>query len=345
MRRRRGSLACAIGATALLGALSACSVADPDDGLAATPSATVPRTIIAERLTEAAPARDGDAEVLLEGPTFHEDGGLLVVDVTAAPGTPKVLRIDVETGAVEPFADGRSDAVYTSAQFSPVDGRLYLTDFLGAIDSMTVDGGDLRTEFSGAVDGAVMAADDLTFDDDGNLFVTDAAGLDAPHGDPVGRVVRIDATTREASVIADGLASPNGISFDSDGADLWVSVYNANRIDRLLLTDDRTALNGSFIGMHVDGGITRVDSTAVDADGNVYQGFHDRPGLRVFAEDGRVLADIEVPQEEAGGLSSATNIAIRPGTREAFATVSGEDGGFIYTFEALGEGIRQSNGG
>ena len=38
---------------------------------------------------------------LLEGPTFHDDGSLFVVDVMAPAGEAKVLRIDVEEASAE----------------------------------------------------------------------------------------------------------------------------------------------------------------------------------------------------------------------------------------------------
>ncbi|MFC8799041.1 hypothetical protein ACFT2C_15000 [Promicromonospora sp. NPDC057138] len=34
-----------------------------------------------------------------------------------------------------------------------------------------------------------------------------------------------------------------------------------------------------------------------------------------------------------------------PGTTDAYMTRSGAAGGFVYEFDALAEGIRQSNGG
>jgi lactonase len=48
---------------------------------------------------------------------------------------------------------------------------------------------------------------------------------------------------------------------------------------------------------------------------------------------------------KARGLTSATNVAIKLGTTDAYMTVSGPAGGFVYEFEALADGIRQSNGG
>lgn len=52
-----------------------------------------------------------------------------------------------------------------------------------------------------------------------------------------------------------------------------------------------------------------------------------------------------VPSKAAEGLESATNVAITPGGKTAYMTVSGPDGGYVYRFTALADGIRQSNGG
>ena len=60
---------------------------------------------------------------------------------------------------------------------------------------------------------------------------------------------------------------------------------------------------------------------------------------------GELIQTVTVPAKDEAGLGSATNVAIEPGTTEAYITVSGTDGGFLYSFRALGKGIRQSNGG
>ncbi|GAA2280092.1 lipoprotein [Streptomyces ruber] len=279
---------------------------------------------------------------LLEGPVFDEDGKLLVVDVTAPEGEPKVMRVDVRRKTSQTVhTDGRG--AYTSAQFSPYDGRLYLTDFAhGEIVSLPPDGGDLRTFFSGEVGGAPMNPDDLAFDEDGNLYVSDSRGL--TEGEDIGRVVRIDRAGKEATVLADGLAATNGISFDADHRGLWISELTRNRISHLLLgAEGKTASRHTAV--QVDGGLARTDSIAVDADGNLYQGLHGRPAMAVYDKYGERLATVEVPARQAEGLESATNVAITPGGTRAYMTVSGPAGGYVYTFDALAEGIRQSNGG
>jgi lactonase len=279
---------------------------------------------------------------LLEGPSFDENGHLLVVDVTAPAGEPKVLRVDVgKKTSRKVYTDDRG--AYTSAQFSPYDGRVYLTDFAhGDIVSLAPDGGDPRTFFSGEVDGARMNPDDLAFDREGNLYVSDSRGMS--EGEAKGRVVRIDREGRNATVLADGLAAPNGISFDADYRGLWFSELTQNRVSYLLL-DGEGNVSSRHTAIRVDGGVAQTDSIAVDAEGNLYQGLHGRPAMAVYDRYGERLATVEVPARAAEGLQSATNVAIAPGGTRAYMTVSGPAGGYLYTFDALAEGVRQSNGG
>ncbi|MBQ0887578.1 SMP-30/gluconolactonase/LRE family protein [Streptomyces sp. RM72] len=300
------------------------------------------RTLRAQQVMRLTQVHEQTGMTLLEGPVFDEDGQLLVVDVTAPAGEPKVLRVNVQNKTSEPVhTDARG--TYTSAQFSPYDGRIYLTDFShGDIVSLAPDGGDPRTFFSGEVDGSPMNPDDLAFDREGNLYVSDSRGMS--EGEARGRVVRIDRAGKEATVLADGLASPNGISFDADYRGLWFSELTQNRVSYLLL-DGEGGVASRHTAIRVDGGLAQTDSIAVDAEGNLYQGLHGRPAMAVYDKYGERLATVEVPARAARGLESATNVAITPGGTMAYMTVSGPGGGYLYSFDALGKGIRQSNGG
>ncbi|MEV5885240.1 SMP-30/gluconolactonase/LRE family protein [Streptomyces sp. NPDC052020] len=300
------------------------------------------RTIRAQQVMRLTKVHEKTGMTLLEGPSFDENGHLLVVDVTAPAGEPKVLRVDVgKKTSREVYSDDRG--AYTSAQFSPYDGRVYLTDFSrGDIVSLAPDGGDPRTFFSGEVDGARMNPDDLAFDREGNLYVSDSRGMS--EGEAKGRVVRIDREGKQATVLADGLAAPNGISFDPDYRGLWFSELTQNRVSYLLL-DGEGNVSSRHTAIRVDGGVAQTDSIAVDAEGNLYQGLHGRPAMAVYDRYGERLATVEVPARAAEGLQSATNVAITPGGTKAYMTVSGPAGGYLYTFDALAEGVRQSNGG
>ncbi|GAA1229954.1 lactonase [Microbacterium phyllosphaerae] len=327
-------------AAALAGSAALLLVACSDTAPSTEPSRAPEVQVAAEVLRVTTP-HEITGGTLLEGPTFSEDGFLYVVDVMAPPGEPKVLRIDTADKSIEDVYTDEASA-FTSAQFSPLDDRLYLTDILsGSIVSMTAEGDDVQTVFSGSVDGTQMLPDDIAFDEVGNMFVTDTRGMEGPGWETPGRVVRIgvDGTS---SVIASDLPSPNGIVFDEDDAGLWVAQYNANRIDYLELDESGTAAIAAHPAIHVDAGRARVDSTAVDAAGNIYQAFHGRPEIEVYSSTGERLTTIVAT---GGSLESATNIAIAPGTTDGYMTVSGPDGGYVYTFTALAEGIRQSNGG
>ncbi|MEE1752796.1 SMP-30/gluconolactonase/LRE family protein [Streptomyces sp. SP18CS02] len=300
------------------------------------------RTIPAHALMRLTDVHEQTGMTLLEGPTFDENGKLLVVDVTAPSGEPKVLRVDVRERTGQALhTDDRG--TYTSAQFSPHDGRVYLTDFShGDIVSLAPDGTGRRVFFSGEVDGTPMNPDDLAFDRDGNLYVSDSVGMS--EGKATGRVVRIDRDGRRATVLADGLSAPNGISFDADYRGLWFSELTQNRISYLLL-DGEGRVASRHTAIRVDGGIAQTDSIAVDADGNLYQGLHGRPAMAVYSKHGEHLATVEIPARAAQGLESATNVAITPGGKRAYMTVSGPAGGYLFAFDALAEGVRQSNGG
>lgn len=299
------------------------------------------RTVRAHQVMQLTKVHEETGMTLLEGPVFGEDGGFFVVDVTAPAGEPKVLRVDVGKKTSRAFhTDGRG--AYTSAQFSPHDGRLYLTDFAhGEVVSLAPDGSDPLTFFSGKVDGAQMNPDDIAFDEEGNLYVSDSRGLS--EGEAHGRVVRISRDGRKATVLAKDLAAPNGVSFDVGYRGLWFSELTENRISYLRL-DGEGAVTSRHTAVRVDAGIAQTDSIAVDADGNLYQALHGRPAMAVYNKHGERLATVEV-SARAEGLESATNVAITPGGTKAYMTVSGPAGGYLYTFDALAAGIRQSNGG
>ncbi|MFI2102652.1 SMP-30/gluconolactonase/LRE family protein [Isoptericola sp. NPDC019693] len=326
----------------LAGCATAPASQSGDASLGGTDRTASERT--AEHVLQVSSVHEATGMTLLEGPTFGDDGRLYLVDVTAPPGGPKVMAVDLDTEEVSTvYTDDKG--AYTSAQFSPADGRLYLTDYAnGRILSVTPGGEDPRTVAAGRIKGTAMHPDDLAFDDAGNMFVTDSAYTTYPDAEPSGRVLRVDHRTGKVTVLADRQPNPNGISFDLDDGALWVSQLDANRIDRLTLNDDRTSVTAGHTGMHVDNGTAQTDSNAVDAAGNVYQAVHGVPRILVHAPDGEHLATITVPAAD-GDLDSATNLAIRPGTTDAYATVSGPDGGHVYRFDALAEGVRQSNGG
>lgn len=339
--KRPGVVAATVWPLLIALALTGCAAAEPTESSPGTKKATEQ---MAKEFLQVTSVHEATGMTLLEGPAFGPDGNLYLVDVTAPPSAPKVLRINVESRQVDSVYTDHTSA-FTSAQFSPRDGRLYLTDFVGGtVQSITADGDDLQLLFSGPVQGSLMNPDDIAFDEKGNLLVTDARGSQDPYWKPQGRVLRIEAESAEAAVLAQDLPAPNGIAFTPGYDGLWVTLNTANRIDYLRLDGSGQHVLTAHPGIQVDGGVSQVDSAAVDADGNLYVGLHNRSAVLVYNAHGELVSTITIPGED-GSPRSATNIAIRPGTTKAYVTVSGKAGGWLFTFDALAEGIRQSNGG
>ncbi|MEV0522224.1 SMP-30/gluconolactonase/LRE family protein [Streptomyces sp. NPDC050439] len=339
-RRSRAALA-ALAAGGLL-VLAGCGTQTSGAPVSRPASSGEGRTIRAIQAAHVTDPHEATGRTLLEGPLLLKNGDLYVVDVTAPAGEPKVISVDLATGKHKGVYTDKKGA-YTSAQISPYDGRLYLTDYTGSVVSTEPDGSDPRTFFSGEVDGTAMNLDDIAFDDEGHLYVSDLHGMKPGKAD--GRIVRIDRDGEKATVLADGLAHPNGVMFDPGLRGLWISELAENTVSYLLLDADKTTVTSQHEAVHVDAGVAQTDSIAVDAAGNLYQALHGRPAMAVFSPDGERLATVEVPAKAAEGLESATNVAITPGGRKAYMTVSGPDGGYVYRFTALADGIRQSNGG
>ncbi|MFD8565810.1 SMP-30/gluconolactonase/LRE family protein [Streptomyces sp. NPDC059639] len=340
-RASRGALAglAAVGLLVLVG----CGTETTADPAAKPVTADEGRTIRATQVSHVTDVHEATGMTLLEGPVLVEDDELYVTDVTAPPGDPKLISVDVRTGKHKGVYTDKTGA-YTSAQISPYDDRVYLTEYqTGAVVSLARDGSGRRTFFPGEVDGSPMNPDDIAFDDDGNLYVSDLHGMET--GKAEGRIVRIDRDGEKATVLADGLAHPNGVMLDPEQRGLWISELARDTISYLLLDADRTTVTSRHEAIHVDGGVAQTDSIAVDADGNLYQALHGRPAMAVFSKYGERLGTVEVPARAAKGLQSATNVAITPGGTDAYMTVSGSSGGYVYRFSALAEGIRLSNGG
>jgi lactonase len=322
--------------TPRLALLTAVAAALAALGLLAAGPAAAAKTIYAKKLTRILP--QGKEPVLFEGGSFGPEGNFFFANVLAQPGGPKVISLDPKTKQWKTIHTDK-DGVYTSTQFDN-QGNLWVTDFAGKIDKMKPDGSGFTTTYSGKF---AEASDDIAFDQQGNMFVTDTDGTPF---EPTGEIALFDPQGTNPKTFLGGLAAPNGISFTPDYSRLWVSEYQAQRELLLTPSKDHQSLAEAQVGMHGSPGIGHFDSNLVDSAGNIYQCVNEDGKILVWNEHGELLETIRIKQNLGAPEMSATNLAIKPGTKTAYVVVGGKAGGFVYTFKALAKGYAGgSNGG
>jgi lactonase len=291
--------------------------------------------VYAKQLTRILP--QGKEPVLFEGGAFGPEGNFVFANVLAKPGDPKLISLDPATKKWKSIHTDK-DGMYTSTQFDS-KGNLWVTDFAGKIDVMKPDGSDFKTTYSGKF---AEASDDITFDREGNMFVTDTDGTPF---EPTGEIALFDPQGQNPKTFLGGLAAPNGISFTPDYSRLWVSEYQAQREILLTPSKDHQSLAEAQVGMHGSPGIGHFDSNMVDSAGNIYQCVNEDGKILVWNEHGELLETVKIKQNLGAPEMSATNLAIKPGTSTVYVVVGGKAGGFVYTFPALAKGYAGSNGG
>jgi lactonase len=294
------------------------------------------KTVYAKKLTRILP--QGKEPVLFEGGAFGPEGNFVFANVLAKAGEPKLISLDPSTKKWKSILTDK-DGMYTSTQFD-AKGNLWVTDFAGKIDEMSPDGSNFKTTYSGKF---AEASDDITFDQQGNMFVTNTDGTPFK---PTGEIALFDPQGQNPKTFLGGLAAPNGISFTPDFSKLWVSEYQAQRELLLTPSKDHQSLAEAQVGMHGSPGIGHFDSNMVDSAGNIYQCVNEDGEILVWNEHGELQETVKIKQNLGAPEMSATNLAIKPGTNTVYVVVGGKAGGFVYTFPALAKGYAGgSNGG
>jgi enterochelin esterase family protein len=215
-----------------------------------------------------------------------QQGNLYYCDMKA----PGVFTMDAKDGT-------RKEIVKESVsglEFGP-DGRLY-----------ACQGSRKRIIAIHPADGTIeviaedAAPNDLAVSSDGMLYYTDTAA---------GQVVRINITTRERSVAAEGIAKPNGIALSNDGGTLGVSEYGGS-VTWMFRVNADGSLDAGMPSMPLrqlidpsgefrfNEGPPRIaaargDGMAVDADGRWY--VTSAAGVQVFDPTGRPCGVLHAP--------------------------------------------------
>ena len=328
---RRGRLL--VGAAAVLATTAVVGVGSA--GAAMSSGGGGAPVVYAKQLARVVP--QGKEPVALEGGAFGPEGDFFFDVVSAKAGEPKIIKLNPATKKSESIHTDKT-GLYTSTQFDS-KGNLWVTDFSGKIDEMKPDGSDFRTTYSGKL---AKGADDLAFDKQGNMFITDTTG---DPWNPTGDLLWANPQGKGVKVLMSGFAGTNGVSFTPDYKRLWVSEYTGMKEDLLTLNKDHTKVAEAQVGMHGSPGIGKFDSNMVDSAGNVYQCLNEDGEILVWNEHGELQETIKIKQNLGAPEMGGTNLAIKPGTKTAYLVVGGQAGGYVYTFPTLAKGYAGSNGG
>jgi lactonase len=274
---------------------------------------------------------DKDPSLFLEGPAFDRQGNLFVSSIFDS----RILKITPKKKVEVIF---QQQGLLPDGIAIHKDGRLFIACLSGKIVTIQPDGSDLMY-VEPRFNGKPASVNDLVFDRDGNLYVTDFVGTVA---EPTGGVYRFSADLTRIERVMDHLASANGIGFSPEGNVLWVSETCRNEILRIELLEDGISINpiaGVTIPCRFSGGPGGCDSMAIDVEGNIYQCMIFQGRAVVLNNRGIPVANVVIPGREKGKHLGTANVAFKPGSDRAFITAWGEGGAWIYTFRGLAKGL------
>jgi lactonase len=284
-------------------------------------------TIIAKPWLEV----DASQDTLIEGPAFDRAGNLFVNSIRDCC----VLKISSQK---------KISVVLSRTKFVPdgnafhKDGRLFIACLSGELVAMNPDGSNV-TYYMVKHQGKPQKMNDLVFDAEGNLYVTDFTGNIAS---PTGGVFRYSADFQTVQPVVEHLATPNGISLSPEGDVLWVGETNRNTILNIGLMPDGINLDpigGVSVAYYSTGTPGGPDSNKVDIDGNLYQCIMAQGRVVVLNRSGIPVANVVVSGRDEGKHLRTANLAFKPGTDEGYITASGEGGAWIYKFKGLAKGL------
>ena len=273
-----------------------------------------------------------DPDILLEGPVFDRDGNLYVSSVY----TGEIFKITPDKKVTSFFKDERIHDM--SSIDIHKDGRLFCCTFTqGSIIVVDPDGKNFTELLSRDTVEGVVAPDDLVFDSEGNFYFDDFI---------TSKIFRVSSDLKNVDLIRGPTPeNPNGISLvinpltGKEGR-LLISEFFEGKVWQMDLNPEdptkqqSTSLGGARAVASV--AVWGVDSNAVDADGNLYQCVMGKGIVILKANTYDIIAVIRIPGVEAGEQVGVTNLAIKPGTDEAYVTVGlGPRGAEIYKFRAL----------
>ena len=274
---------------------------------------------------------DPGPDLALEGPAFDREGNLFVT----APFAGTVFKITPQKELSTVFVN--EDVKVDGSAFHK-DGRLFIVCLSGELLVMNPDGSDINYRHP-TYEGKPLSMNDLVFDPEGNIYVTDFIGTIA---EPTGGVYRLSPDAEKVEPVLRHLASPNGISLSPEGNMLWVGETTRNTVLRITLLPDGVTpspidgVNCTFYSTGCPGG---PDSNKVDVEGNLYQCIVFQGRAVILNKNGIPIYNVVIPGRDEGKHLATPNLAFKPGTNEVYIEASQEGGAWIYRFRGLAKGL------
>ncbi len=177
------------------------------------------------------------------------------------------------------------------------DGNIYICEY-GYGQILRADGDRNLEVYANGFNGERFnRPNDLTLDEDDNLYFTDPKSYDKNILD--GRIFFIDAQTNKIKLIADSLAFPNGINISPVDNKLYVCESAKQKIVRFTITKDHKLINKEdFVSL--PGG--DPDGIEFDIKGNLYVAHFGGKAVYIFSPEGKLLQKIVTPGSKPTNL-------------------------------------------
>lgn len=271
-----------------------------------------------------------------EGPLSLGDGSILLTEIEGQrisrvyEDGRKAIVMDIPGGPNGLMA-GRPGEIYVcnnggAFKYAQCNGHFEVlpvpaTHDTGSIGRLNLDSGpafpSYETMYCCAGGRRLESPNDLVLDQYGGIWFTDF-GIITALGRNYGSICYLSNDGRIIRRVREGLVSPNGIGLSPDGKTLYVSDTILGSLWAFEITQPGHLADGPPRMVNNLAGAQRLDSLALEANGNICVATIGEGGISVFDPDGNWVDLYRVPDR------FVTNICFGgPDMREAWITASG----------------------